>query len=169
MSGPARVSTQLVGALAALAFMSACAAHRPDDVATTGPLLLDSRGVVMPLGKAITKIGFTPTLPHGRMLGVAVIPPLGNLDKRSTRGIAFEYRHAKGALVLSEWPTQRLTISFGRLGNPALHPCTAIRYMPQGYAWATKRRLTMTLQPDGHIAAHALRHEAVNLAKTTCG
>ena len=86
---------------------------------TPPPLLIDGRGTTMPLEQVVTHLAFRPYLPRAQTLAYAVLPPLGDLDTDSHRGIGIEYEAGHEALLLSEWPKQRFTIAFGH-GEPAV-------------------------------------------------
>ena len=129
---------------------------RPDASATG--LLLDQRGVAMPLAKAVREIAFRPFFPPVRYTAVAVIPPLGNDDLAANRGIAFEYgpRGSRHPLGVAQ-QTFRITIA----GHDATAtPCKPVRYSQNGVVWTTPHGLVMTLQPDGTTTAAAIATRA---------
>jgi len=148
----------------ALALALAACAHAPAPAPTATPdgprtpdasaagLLLDQRGVAMPLAKAVREIGFRPYVPPGLFLAVAVIPPLGNDDSVANRGIAFEYGRRGAAFILSEWPRQGFHIAAGGRDATAT-PCTLVPYSRNGVVFTTPHGLVMTVQPDGASAA----------------
>ncbi len=77
------------------------------------PMLIDDRGIVMPLEEAVTnRISYKPWIPPRQILKYAVIPPLGDLDTPDHRGIAIEYQFKNQAMLLSEWPKQNFTLLF---------------------------------------------------------
>lgn len=123
---------------------------RTPDASAAG-LLLDQRGVAMPLAKAVREIAFRAYLPPVRYIAVAVIPPLGNDDSAANRGIAFEYGRRGAAFILSEWPRQGFHIAVGGRDATAT-PCTPVPYSRSGVVWTTPHGLVMTLQPDGATA-----------------
>lgn len=128
------------------------------------PLMIDDRGVVMPLEQAVTKIDYRPYIPPNvQILKFAVIPPLGNLDTPANRGVAIEYESDHVAWLLSEWPKQNFKLAFGKSGDITFNPCTVVHYETDGVAWTTRTNLAMTLQPDGSVAAKAVNAEARRL------
>src|SRR5580700_8593175 len=102
----------------AVAFAAAGCAHggsaSTQASPSMAPMLIDDRGIVMPLEDAVTqhKIIYRPWVPPRQVLKVAVIPPLGDLDTPDHRGIAFEYQFGNQAMLLSEWPKQNFTLMF---------------------------------------------------------
>ncbi len=148
---------------AALLVLAACAHRTPQTAPTAVPtMLIDSRGIVMPLREAVGKIGFRPYLPRDPVLAIAVIPPLGGADTTASRGIAVEYLSGRAHLVLSEWPRGSFDLSFGRK-DITFDPCTPVAYAPNEYAWTTRTGLAMTLQPDGEPPASGILGEARRL------
>jgi hypothetical protein len=149
---------------AALLCLAACGQHEPAAQEPSVPaLLIDRRGVTMPLGEAVTDIAYRPWLPPGRVLKYAVIPPLGNDDTPRNRGIAVEYESSGRALLLSEWPKQNFSLLFLRNVDIAHVPCKVVHYKPNGLAWTTHGNLAMTLQPDGDLDSGTLSAEAQHL------
>jgi hypothetical protein len=127
-------------------------------------MLIDQRGIVMPLEQAVTKIGFRPYLPPGQVLAFAVIPPLGGDDTRENRGLAAEYVTGRVAMVISEWPKQNFTLAFPKKDVTAT-PCEPVSYATTGIAWTTRGGLAMTLQPDGSVERAAIDAEARRLLR----
>jgi len=128
------------------------------------PLMIDDRGVVMPLEEAVTKIAYRPWIPSGvQTLKYAVIPPLGEQDTPANRGVAIEYEDNHIAWLLSQWPKQNFTLLFLRGQDITYAPCTVAHYKPDGVAWTTRGKLAMTLQPDGSVSAKAVEAEARRL------
>jgi hypothetical protein len=126
-------------------------------------MLIDDRGVVMPLQQAVTKISYRPWIPPGHVLKVAVIPPLGDLDTPDHRGIAIEYQSGNRQMLLSEWPKQNFVLLFLHNQDITLTPCTIAHYKIDGVAWTTRSKLAMTLQPDGNVDAKDIVAEAQRL------
>jgi len=149
----------VVLALGACAHKSSATAAQP----SLPPMLIDDRGVVMPLEEAVTKISYRPWVPPRKILKVAVIPPLGDLDTPDHRGIAFEYQYGSQAMLLSEWPKQNFTLLFLHGQDITFTPCTIAHYKADGVAWTTKSKLAMTLQPDGNVAPKDVDAEARRL------
>ena len=117
--------------------------------ASLPPLLIDERGVAMPLEQVVTKIAYRPWVPPRQALKFAVIPPLGDEDTAEHRGVAVEYVAGRQPMLLSEWPKQNFTLLFLHNQDIALKPCTVVHYKADGVAWTSRRNLAMTLQPDG--------------------
>lgn len=154
----------------ALAFAFALAviacAHKGGDAApqpSLPPMLIDDRGVVMPLEQAVTKISYKPWIPPRQVLKYAVIPPLGDLDTPEHRGVAVEYKYKSQAMLLSQWPKQNFTLLFLHGEDITLTPCKVAHYKTDGDAWTTKSKLAMTLQPDGNVSARDVDAEAARL------
>ncbi len=129
-------------------------------------MLIDDRGIVMPLEQAVTKISYRPWIPPRTILKYAVIPPLGDLDTPAHRGVAMEYRYKNTAMLLSEWPKQNFTLLFLHNVNITSTPCTIAHYKADGVAWTTHGNLAMTLQPDGSVDPQAVDAEARSLIAT---
>jgi hypothetical protein len=127
------------------------------------PMLIDDRGIVMPLEEAVTKISYKPWIPRRETLKYAVIPPLGDLDTPAHRGIAIEYQYKNQAMLLSEWPKQNFTLLFLHGEDITLTPCKIAHYKADGAAWTTKSNLAMTLQPDGNVSPRDVDAEAQHL------
>jgi len=158
-----RLGLALACALAA--FLCACA-HKSGDTAAQAslpPMLIDDRGVVMPLEQAVTKIDYKPWIPPRQILKYAVIPPLGDLDTPDHRGIAIEYQNGNQSFLLSEWPKQNFTLLFLHGEDITLTPCKIAHYKADGAAWTTKSKLAMTLQPDGNVSPKQIDAEAQRL------
>jgi hypothetical protein len=152
----------------AFALAAAACAHKGGDAAPQAslpPMLIDDRGVVMPLEDALTKklISYKPWIPPRQILKFAVIPPLGDLDTPDHRGIAIEYQFRNQAMLLSEWPKQNFTLLFLRGEDITLTPCKIAHYKADGAAWTTKSKLAMTLQPDGNVSPKDVDAEAQRL------
>jgi hypothetical protein len=126
-------------------------------------MLIDDRGISMPLEEAVTKIDYRPWIPPGQVLKYAVIPPLGGADTPSNRGIAVEYEVKGTAMLLSEWPKQNFTLLFLRAQDITTKPCEIAHYKLDGVAWTTHGPLAMTLQPDGNVSPKAVEAEARRL------
>jgi len=126
-------------------------------------MLIDDRGVVMPLQDAVTKISWKPWIAPRQILKFAVIPPLGDLDTPEHRGIAMEYQYGGQAMLLSEWPKQNFTLLFLHGQDITNTPCTIAHYKADGVAWTTKSNLAMTLQPDGNVSPKDVDAEARRL------
>ena len=147
-----------------LGVLAACA--RKQDAAaqpSLPPLLIDDRGIVMPLEQVVTKVSYRPWVPPGDLLKVAVIPPLGGADTPNHRGVAVEYQSGRLAMLLSEWPQQNFTLLFARNQDITFTPCKVVHYKSDGVAWTTRSRLAMTLQPDGSADPKAVENEARRL------
>jgi hypothetical protein len=152
----------------ALALAAVACAHKGGDAvsqATLPPMLIDDRGIVMPIEDAVTKrkISYRPWVPPRQILKFAVIPPLGNLDTPDNRGVAFEYQYKNQAMLLSEWPKQNFTLLFLHGEDITLTPCKIAHYKADGAAWTTKSKLAMTLQPDGNVSPKDVDAEAQRL------
>jgi hypothetical protein len=153
--------------LAALLLGVSACAHRAGTPAgptdpPLRPLLIDGRGITMPLDKVVTKVDYRPWIPPGNVLAYAVIPPLGNDDTPQHRGVAVEYQSGDQAMLLSEWPKQNFTLLFMR-SDITFAPCMVVHYKADGVAWTTRGRLAMTLQPDGDVNSRAVDAEAQRL------
>lgn len=158
-------TTLCLGALLVAAVLGGCAAKgTAHQVATASlpPMLIDTRGVTMPLEQIVTKIAYRPYIPRVQGLQFAVIPPLSGTDTPDRRGIAIEYAAGKNAMLLSEWPSQHLPVTFDGV-NVVLRPCTAERFDKSSIAWSSRNGLVMTLQPDGALPAGAVAAEAHRL------
>jgi hypothetical protein len=126
-------------------------------------MLIDDRGIAMPLEQAVTKIDYRPWIPPRPILKYAVIPPLGDLDTPAHRGIAIEYTYKHAAMLLSEWPKQHFALIFLHNDDISNAPCHIAHYTADGVAWTTQGRLAMTLQPDGSVDPRAVDAEARSL------
>lgn len=132
--------------------------------ASLPPLMIDDRGMVMPLEQVVTNIAYRPWIPPGvQILKFAVIPPLGNNDTPAHRGVAVEYEDNHVAWLLSQWPKQNFTLLFLKGQDVTYAPCTVAHYKLDGVAWTTRGKLAMTLQPDGSVSAKAVDSEAGRL------
>ena len=153
-----------ISAFALFAF-AACG-HKdaqPAPTPTPPPMMIDDRGMVMPLEQAVTKISYKPWIPPGQIQKLAVIPPLGNLDTPANRGIAFEYQNGSVLWLLSEWPKQGFALVFLRGTDISFSACQLGRFKADGVAWTTKGKLAMTLQPDGAAPPSDVDKEAKRL------
>ncbi len=120
-------------------------------------LLIDARGVTVPFTAAVRQIAFRPLVPGSQIVAVALIPPLGGVDRRESHGLAIEYANAGDALLLSEWP--RLGFDITR------SPCAPVAYKTDGMVWTTRNGLVMTLQPDGAVPPSRVVREAFRLLR----
>ena len=152
--------------LAGVAALSAaaCAGRTPssESVRTPSPvgtLLIDAKGVTMPVGLATRTLAFTPFFPPGQILQAAVIPPL-NVDQQRNHGLGLEYARKGGMLLLSQWPQAGFSIPPQAL---AAGPCVPVPYKKDGVLWSTRYNVVMTLQPDGRVPASRIRREAQEL------
>ncbi len=150
---------------ATIAMLAACAhgskpalSPRP----SLPPLMIDDRGVTMPLEEVVTKISYRPWIPPNQVLKFAVIPPLGDLDTPEHRGVAVEYVSGNKPMLLSEWPKQNFTLLFLHQ-DISVRPCTVAHYKADGVAWTSRTKLAMTLQPDGTMGAKQVEAEARRL------
>jgi hypothetical protein len=150
---------------ASLLALFACShTHQPPPAASPPPLLIDERGITMPLSQVVTHISYRPWIPpRQQILKFAVIPPLGNQDSPANRGVAVEYQAGPNAMLLSEWPKQNFTLLFLHNQNITFTPCKIARYKSDGVAWTTHRGLAMTLQPDGSASASTVDTQARDL------
>ncbi|HET9030534.1 MAG TPA: hypothetical protein VFN49_10170 [Candidatus Aquilonibacter sp.] len=153
--------------MSALLLFALAACHKGAQAVATPslpPLMIDSRGIVLPLDEAVTKIDYRPWIPrNGQILKYAVIPPLGNKDTPENRGVAIEYENNHVAWLLSEWPKQNFTLLFLKGQDITFSPCTIAHYKTDGAAWTTHGKLAMTLQPDGDVPGKAVDAEARRL------
>lgn len=128
------------------------------------PLLIDDRGITMPLEQVVTKISYRAWIPPRQALEFAVIPPLGDQDTPSHRGVAVEYvAPGHQPMLLSEWPKQNFTLLFLHNQDISVQPCTIAHYKADGVAWTSRGKLAMTLQPDGAADPKAVEAEARRL------
>ncbi|HZY98515.1 MAG TPA: hypothetical protein VFE36_02995 [Candidatus Baltobacteraceae bacterium] len=151
--------------IAAAIALSACGGGHKQEAAADAsapPLLIDGRGTIMPLEKAVTHIAFRPYVP-AQAIAFAVLPPLGDLDINDHRGLGVEYQAGRNAMLLSEWPKQGYTIQFGRSG--ILRECQAEHYSTTAVAWTTPGNLLLTLQPDGPVDGAEVNREAQRLIR----
>lgn len=158
--------------LAGLALCGGCSGDRAGT--TDGPrpaptLLIESRGVTMPLADAVRKTGFSPFIPSAQIAAVAAIPPLNDDEKTREPGIAIEYEKRGDALLLSQWPRARLGITVAGV-DAIRRPCAPVAYKPGGLLWTTRDGRVMTLQPDGAIAPARIARETDRLLRAgACG
>jgi hypothetical protein len=149
--------------IAAAIALSACGGQKhPASDASAPPLLIDRRGITMPLEQAVTHIAFRPYVP-AQAIAFAVLPPLGDVDNNAHRGLGIEYQAGHDAMLLSEWPKQGFSIEFGHGG--ALSECRPEHYSTTSVAWTTPGNLVMTLQPDGPVDASEVDREALRLIR----
>jgi hypothetical protein len=135
----------------------------------TGPLLIDDKGITMPMDRALAQIAFAPYVPTDQVIAVAVIPPLGGQDFRGSRGLAIEYERGGDALLLSQWPRRGMRINIG-MQDVTDRPCTVVGYSAGGYLWTTRSGRVMTLQSDGPVAGARIEAEARRLLRSgACG
>ena len=127
------------------------------------PMMIDDRGIVMPLEQVVTKISYKPWIPPGQVLKFAVIPPLGGDDTPANRGVAAEYQNGAFMWLLSEWPKQGFALVFLRGKDITIDNCQLGRFKADGVAWTTKGKLAMTLQPDGSAPPNEVDKEAKRL------
>ncbi len=154
--------------VSALILLVLAGCHRGGTAAAAAPslppLMIDDRGMVMPLDEVVTNIAYRPWIPPGaQVLKFAVIPPLGNSDTPANRGVAMEYEDNHVAWLLSQWPKQNFTLLFLKEQDITYSPCTVAHYKLDGVAWTTRGKLAMTLQPDGSVSAKAVDAEARRL------
>lgn len=123
-------------------------------------MLIDERGLVMPLSEAVGHIAFRPYLPPGA-IKYAAIPPLGGDDVTANDGIAVEYAAGRSAMLLSEWPRHNFPVKFNN--KPLREACNLVQYMPNGFVWLTDKNIVMTLQPDGKVPPAEVSAEAKHL------
>lgn len=152
------------GFAAALFLLTACAGapqgrEQPSPQPT---LLIQSRGVVVPLTAAVQQIAFRPLIPSAQIVAVALIPPLGGVDSHKTHGLAIEYAGGGEALLLSQWPRPAFDVGSGGAAITA-SPCAPVAFKADGLIWTTRNGLVMTLQPDGAAPASHLVREADRL------
>jgi len=131
--------------------------------ASLAPMLIDDRGISMPLEDAVTKISYRPWVPPRQILKYAVIPPLGGDDTPANRGVAIEYQSNGAMWLLSEWPKQNFILLFLKAQDITAKPCQIAHYKIDGVAWTTHGALAMTLQPDGSATSKAVEAEAKRL------
>ncbi len=160
-----------VFAVLGLAVLVACGARQPAPSPTPSatPMLIDDRGVTMPLTKVMTQTRLHPFLPVATHQVYAVIPPLGGRDTRATRGIAIEYDGYHGSRVLlSEWPAQTFSIRFGT-HNVSGNPCSLVEYDPGRFAFSTRQGLVATVQGDGGSRRADVKASAEAAMARVCG
>jgi hypothetical protein len=156
-----------IGTLLLALCVSACAGARAPSETKNAPtpaatLLIQARGVNVPLTEAVKQIAFRPMLPGMQIASVALIPPLGGTDSIRSHGIAMEYANSGDALLLSEWPGLAFDVTRG--------PCAPVAYRRDAYIWTTRNGLVMTLQPDGAVSpSHVLREVRRLLRAGGCG
>ena len=150
---------------ASLAMLAACghAAKATPIQGSLPPLLIDDRGITMPLDQVVTKIAYRPWIPPREVIKFAVIPPLGDADTPEHRGVAVEYVAGRRPMLLSEWPKQNFTLLFLHNQDITLKPCTIVHYKTDGVAWTSRNKLAMTLQPDGTSNPKSVETEAGRL------
>ena len=153
----------VVAALALFAFAACGHKDSPPPATPAPPMMIDDRGIVMPLEQAVTKISYKPWIPPGQVLKIAVIPPLGGDDTPANRGVATEYQQGPTMWLLSEWPKQGFALVFLRGKDITIDNCQLGRFKADGVAWTTKGKLAMTLQPDGAASPSEVDKEAKRL------
>jgi hypothetical protein len=141
---------------------AACASSRQpatmqDTPKPAATLLIDARGVGVPLRDAVKQIAFRPLIPGNQLVSIALIPPLGGTDGRESHGVAIEYASAGDALLLSEWPR----LGFDVTGSP----CAPVAYKSNAFVWTTRNGLVMTLQPDGAVPPSRITREVRRLMR----
>lgn len=158
-----------LSACASIVALAACHAATPAAASAAAspslpPLLIDDRGISMPLEQVVTKISYRPWIPPRQALEFAVIPPLGDQDTPAHRGVAVEYvAPGHQPMLLSEWPKQNFTLLFLHSQDISVAPCTIAHYKADGVAWTSRGALAMTLQPDGAADSRAVEAEARRL------
>lgn len=165
-----------IALLALLAVCTACGGKNAQTQTPQSPapsaraLLIESRGVVMPLADAVKTVRFVPFIPSAQIISVAVIPPLSDSADRNARpGLAIEYESGGDALLLSQWLSGGLNISVGS-ENATSRPCAPIAYKADGLLWTTRDGRVMSLQPDGTVLASRIAREADRLLRAgACG
>ncbi len=160
-----------VFAVLAFAVLVACGARQPAPSPTPSatPMLIEDRGVTMPLAKVMTQTRLHPFLPLAEHQVYAVLPPLGGPDKPSTRGIAIEYDGQHGAhVLLSEWPTQTFAIRFGT-HNVSGNPCSLVEYDSGKFVFSTHQGLIATIQGDGGSSRADVKASAEAAMARVCG
>lgn len=155
--------------IAALALCAACGGKSPDAQSPATPqpsvrLLIESRGVTMPLTAVVRKIRFAPFIPSAQIAAVAAIPPLSDDEKKRNPGVAIEYESGGDALLLSQWPREGIDIEVGGI-NATSRPCAPVAYQADGLLWTTRNGRVMTLQPDGAVAPSRIAREAGRLLR----
>ena len=160
-----------VFAVLGLAVLVACGARQPAPSPTPSatPMLIDDRGVTMPLTKVMSQTRLRPFLPLATHQVYAVLPPLGGPDKPSTRGIAIEYDGHHGAhVLLSEWPAQTFAIRFGT-HDVSGNPCSLVEYDPGRFVFSTHQGLIATVQGDGGSSRADVKASAEAAMARVCG
>lgn len=157
----------------ALLLMTSCAKHAVQPRSTQTPiavatLLIESKGVTMPLGLAVRSLRFSPFVPRAQIVQVAVIAPM-NVNQQKSHGLAIEYVAGGNALLLSQWPRAGVDFSSSAL-DFTRRPCAPVAFKADGLIWTTRNGLVMTLQPDGTAAPSRVAREAHQLiADGACG
>ena len=152
---------------------TSCAKHAAQPRSTQTPsavatLLIESKGVTMPLPLAVRSLQFRPFMPRADVVQVAVIPPL-NVNQQKNHGLAIEYVAGGKALLLSQWPRAGVDFSSSAL-DFTRRPCAPVAFKADGLIWTTRNGLVMTLQPDGTAPPSRIAHEAQQLiADGACG
>jgi hypothetical protein len=156
-------------AYAVLLALAAGCAGKPEDSAhaKTAPqpaatMLIEGRGVTVPLTEAVHQISFRPFIPSAQIAAIALIPPLGGEDRRETHGLAIEYARRGNALLLSQWPRAGFDIAVNG-ADIIRRPCAPVAFKTDGLIWATRNGLVMTLQPDGAVSPALVEREAHRL------
>jgi hypothetical protein len=151
--------------LVLLAAAAACGHKAADTAPSLPPLLIDDRGISMPLEKLMPKLNYRPWIPPGQVLKYAGIPPLGGaIETPDNDGFAVEYVTPDNhPMLLSEWPKQNFQLQFLHHEDITFTPCHVVFYKSDGVAWTTHGKLAMTLQPDGSMRAKDVEKEANRL------
>lgn len=127
-------------------------------------MLIESRGVTMPLAQAVRKLSFPPFIPSAEIASVALIPPLNDDEDKREPGIALEYERDGDALLLSQWPRKGIEIVVAGV-DATSRPCAPVAYKPDGLLWTTRDGRVMTLQPDGAVAPALVAREVDRLLR----
>lgn len=159
--------------IASALILAACSGGGPGAHASSAPspnavatLLIESKGVTMPLNIAARTLAFAPYFPDGKIVQAAVIPPL-NVDQQKNHGIAIEYVAQGAAFVLSQWPRAGFDVPPAAM---SAETCTPVPYKTDGVVWSTRNEVVMTLQPDGHVPPSRVVREARRLLQRgACG
>jgi hypothetical protein len=146
---------------------AACARHEPVGTQTPSPiqtLLIESKGVTMPLSLAVPSLAFRPFIPKRvRIVQSALIPPL-NVKQQKNHGLAIEYISGENALLLSQWPRGSDEALIGS-SDLAARPCAPVAYESDGLMWSTRSGLVMTLVPQESVRPTLLTREARRLIR----
>lgn len=150
-------------AAALLVALAACQKSAPT-APSPPPMMIDDRGIVLPLEEAVTKISYRPWIPPVQVIKWAVIPPLGGNDTPANRGIAAEYQNGQYLFVLSQWQNkQNFPLTFLHGTDITNTNCVFGKFATDGFAWSSKRQLVMAIMPDGSIPPKDVEKEARRL------